>query len=743
MLTYAGVTLLYDLDDSLAMFLERFMSLEGGRVFSDALPSHRELRHGTQGHASHLMGLPTFNWPPEPAPRINTLRWPSGATRWATFFAICTDDELDKIRQVVFDDAKKKMKPAQLVVADAAFGTQVDGVQTDGKTPDDNAWTIDSQGRSALSAEMWMLTPKRISAATYDTKTPDRIWVVPLVDVRYFWQFVSTDEAFFSDVKVIKTSDTKWKVEFIGKWSRQDVPELLIDGAKLTPPMAATNAVLSQSHSDTANEIQEVYLPNSPTCGTFTLTFNGEVSAPIPFDASAEELADAISGLPSFSVTWKTLCENCELSLDVFDQTADAYLEYGEFSDRDWFPDRTEFRRRHENVAMVLDAIAASTGRRVVRDALGVTYLMPAADTSTVNSRDNLESNLSVTGLEKWSQVAGGLHRATTSNAGNLLMGGLGPDIPEAIDVVFRDLTREGRSGELANGSPPLKWVSQSGLLTVTVPIEIACVDDSSTLKPFFPHVVGGLRHTIHTPSLNNVGTIVVAADGSGDNYSRLAVRIAARYYDWLWAAFDLTFASVKQWEPTGFDDALEIEHGRWRLGLDLDGERRAIVTRVTSLPRNVMPGQQLIQCGSQCRWTEDVVIGELRERLSPAGHSRLLPATARAWAFLPPMTLQGETEGLLWTHKRPITVTSRDIDAATDPGVFFESHSWFCENILVWLGCTTYCPGATDDDPSTPGAECDDETCEAVLIEDPDGGEPEYWCLDNGTMTPPTVSEE
>lgn len=748
MLSYAGVPLLYELDDDLAVFLERFLSLEGGRIFSDMIPAQRELRHGTQGHASHLMGLPTFNWPPEPPPRLNTLRWPSGATRWATCFAVCSDVELELIRQKVCPDGESKTKPAQLIAADAAFGMDPTGTTSIGGDAliQDDAYTLDGTetGRVALSTEMWLLTPKRVTGTEYRADATDRLWILPLVDVRYYWQFIATDSAFYSDVKVIKVSDTKWTIEFIGYWAGQSVTPFSYSIGQITPPTAALTVGITQSGGSGVNTIQEIELLGA-TCGTFTLTFQEDAAAtpettePIPFDATAEELTDLISALPSFQVDWESLAENAEAAINVLAGTADTDIKHGGFESADWFPDRTEFRRRHENVAIVLDAIAASTGRRVVRDVLGLVYLMAAGgDSTTDNSKDNLEANLSLTVQEQWNLIAGGWHRATTGNAGNLLTNGLGPDVPESIDVVFRDLAREGRKGTLPSG---VTWESQAGLLVVTVPMSEAVKETrGSQLQPFFPHVVEGVKHTIHTPSLNNTGVIDPDPDGDGtdnpegDEYSKLAIRIAAKYYDWLWAVFDLRFEGVKQWQPTGFDDAWEIEFGRWRLLLGMEaGNQRSWGTRVVSLPRNAMPGQQLVQCGTQCPWTEDLVFGELRETLDAATHPRLGASKTRAWIFLPPMDLQDETEGLLTTHKRAATVTSRDIDAAASPGVFFEAHSWFCENELIWLGCNPFCTVAVDEVPSVPGATCADATCEAYLIDD------EYWCLDNGGMTPPS----
>jgi hypothetical protein len=47
------------------------------------------------------------------------------------------------------------------------------------------------------------------------------------------------------------------------------------------------------------NEVQVVYLTGGPTAGTFTLTFNGETTVPIPFNASEGVVRSALVGLAS------------------------------------------------------------------------------------------------------------------------------------------------------------------------------------------------------------------------------------------------------------------------------------------------------------------------------------------------------------------------------------------------------------------------------------------------------------
>ena len=50
---------------------------------------------------------------------------------------------------------------------------------------------------------------------------------------------------------------------------------------------------------DNPNIFQKVALTGSPTGGTFTLTFEGDTTGPIPFDATAAQVQAALEALPN------------------------------------------------------------------------------------------------------------------------------------------------------------------------------------------------------------------------------------------------------------------------------------------------------------------------------------------------------------------------------------------------------------------------------------------------------------
>ena len=50
---------------------------------------------------------------------------------------------------------------------------------------------------------------------------------------------------------------------------------------------------------DNPNVFQKVALTGSPTGGYFTLTFEGDTTGPIPFDATAAQVQAALEALPN------------------------------------------------------------------------------------------------------------------------------------------------------------------------------------------------------------------------------------------------------------------------------------------------------------------------------------------------------------------------------------------------------------------------------------------------------------
>lgn len=87
------------------------------------------------------------------------------------------------------------------------------------------------------------------------------------------------------DVSVTGNDDGPWDVTFKGELADEDVAEMTIDDSGLN------NAI---------NEVQEITV--DATGGQFTITFDGQTTADIAFDASAATVTSALEGLSNVEV---------------------------------------------------------------------------------------------------------------------------------------------------------------------------------------------------------------------------------------------------------------------------------------------------------------------------------------------------------------------------------------------------------------------------------------------------------
>lgn len=140
-LSYAGVNLP-------VLTQEAYTAIESRISLRDCYPW--DVIPGDIGRAG--FGLIAKKWQ-DREPRLGRLSWPTGASRWATGFFLATDSQLDLIRAAVYEP---EYIPGELILGD---------------------------GTNSITASMYMLPPRPLFTGT----TAAELWLLVLVDQRYFW----------------------------------------------------------------------------------------------------------------------------------------------------------------------------------------------------------------------------------------------------------------------------------------------------------------------------------------------------------------------------------------------------------------------------------------------------------------------------------------------------------------------------------------------------------------------------
>jgi hypothetical protein len=179
MLTFAGQELLFPTPELEAWILEN-QDLADLSPFSeqraDILSARQACR--SRGEQTKGLGLPVLNWPPPPPVRLNTLWWPTGATRWARGYFLATTTVRDKIVSQLADEDG-------VIAGTLGLGDDIDG--------------------NPLAIDMFMLPPRPMSC----TKEGETLHLIPLVDERYFWQFAPAINSGGDPITV--TTSTTWQ----------------------------------------------------------------------------------------------------------------------------------------------------------------------------------------------------------------------------------------------------------------------------------------------------------------------------------------------------------------------------------------------------------------------------------------------------------------------------------------------------------------------------------------------------
>ena len=172
-------TLLEDDAGELRNWLRRYLPVAVADMFVRP-PAERELAlSATNGR---VLSVPTPNWPPMPEARFNRLYWPTGATRWAHCFLLADTETKDRMLKFVDDDADNGHTGILQIAPNGWENVRAN-----------TGFNVDKNGVILVSCRMYMLPPRRIVSEYLESeeladKASDGLWIVPLVDERYFWQ---------------------------------------------------------------------------------------------------------------------------------------------------------------------------------------------------------------------------------------------------------------------------------------------------------------------------------------------------------------------------------------------------------------------------------------------------------------------------------------------------------------------------------------------------------------------------
>lgn len=204
MITYAAQPLLLgDADGEVQDWLDHYLPTDAALCFSDWNRRSLNRYSSRAGHATPVgLGIP--NYPDPPRPRINQLYWPTGASRWAYGFFLCTEETKEVIERAVRSGSSDTSSDLVMSVTDSV----------------------------TITTKMHLLAPRPISciAGDSDDIKKTKLWLLPLVDVRYYWQFRNP-----GDLAV--TSSTTWSslISTIGGLLGTSVSTSTIDSDYLRP----------------------------------------------------------------------------------------------------------------------------------------------------------------------------------------------------------------------------------------------------------------------------------------------------------------------------------------------------------------------------------------------------------------------------------------------------------------------------------------------------------------------------
>jgi hypothetical protein len=118
------------------------------------------------------------------------------------------------------------------------------------------------------------------------------------------------------DIHVALVSSNTFSVELKGALAKQNVPQMTATSSLTGGSSPAVSISTTTAGSGSTNEVQQVQITGSPTGGTFTLTFDGQTTATIAYNATAATIQSKLEGLSNIGAA-DTVLEQSENQYDA------------------------------------------------------------------------------------------------------------------------------------------------------------------------------------------------------------------------------------------------------------------------------------------------------------------------------------------------------------------------------------------------------------------------------------------
>lgn len=118
-----------------------------------------------------LAGIAAPIWPAAPRPRIGDFFYPTGASRWATFYGVCDTERKDRIVQSTYPSSATGTPTA------STFELRADPEPL-----------TDSLAISGFTTSLFMLPPRPLKVLD---PSFEGLWLITLVDERFYWHTAS------------------------------------------------------------------------------------------------------------------------------------------------------------------------------------------------------------------------------------------------------------------------------------------------------------------------------------------------------------------------------------------------------------------------------------------------------------------------------------------------------------------------------------------------------------------------